>query len=246
MLEDVGEADEPGVPAGIEEFGLKPVAIDLFGAEPHFLVFGDGECGKTNLLRVLTGGLGSHAPTPVEIHIVDYRRSLADVAEMPGVEGYAVTPAMAQDLSSRLAGELQSRLPSPDLSPADLAAAQWWEGPHVVVVVDDYDLLPGPLGNPLDPLLDLFAQGRDVGLHLVLARRVGGLARSSYEPVLQRIRELGTPGLLMDGDPAEGPVLGGHKALPLPPGRGVLVRRRRRTMLVQTALAPRFTTPHPR
>jgi S-DNA-T family DNA segregation ATPase FtsK/SpoIIIE len=55
--------------------------------------------------------------------------------------------------------------------------------------------------------------------------------------VLQRLRELGPPGLVMSGDPDEGPLLGGRKAEPLPPGRGHLVHRRA-AVLVQTALAP--------
>jgi hypothetical protein len=50
----------------------------------------------------------------------------------------------------------------------------------------------------------------------VLARAVAGTARSSFEPVLQRLRELGMPGLVMSGDPHEGSLLGGHKAAPLP------------------------------
>jgi hypothetical protein len=64
---------------------------------------------------------------------------------------------------------------------------------------------------------------------------VAGTARSAFEPLLQRLRELGTPGLVMSGDPQEGPLLGGHKAAPLPAGRGLLVRRRRPPTLVQVA-----------
>jgi S-DNA-T family DNA segregation ATPase FtsK/SpoIIIE len=85
--------------------------------------------------------------------------------------------------------------------------------------------------------VDLLSHGRDVGFHLVLARRVGGVSRSAYEPFFQRISELRSPGLLMSGDPDEGPVLGGRRATHLPPGRGYLVRRDRRTGLVQTVLA---------
>jgi S-DNA-T family DNA segregation ATPase FtsK/SpoIIIE len=43
---------------------------------------------------------------------------------------------------------------------------------------------------------------------------------------------------VLSGDPAEGPLLDGHRARPLPPGRGLLVRRGRRPVLVQTVLAP--------
>jgi len=95
-----------------------------------------------------------------------------------------------------------------------------------------------PSGNPLSPLVELLPQGRDIGLHLVLARRVGGTARTSFEPVFQRVKELGTPGLILSGDPQEGPLLGTQRAALLPPGRGYLVRPHRRTCLVQTLYCP--------
>jgi ESX secretion system protein EccC len=110
--------------------------------------------------------------------------------------------------------------------------------PRQVVLVDDYDLLPAATGGLLVPLLDLLAHGGELGFHLVLARAVAGTARSSFEPVLQRLRELGVPGLVMSGDPHEGPLLGGHKAAPLPAGRGLLVGRRRPAVLVQVAHCP--------
>jgi len=45
-------------------------------------------------------------------------------------------------------------------------------------------------------------------------------------------------GLLLSGDPSEGPVLGGLRAEPQPPGRGTLVRRGAAPELVQTAWVP--------
>jgi S-DNA-T family DNA segregation ATPase FtsK/SpoIIIE len=111
------------------------------------------------------------------------------------------------------------------------------------VLVDDYDLLPAAAGSPLLPLLDLLGLGRELGFHLVLARRVAGAARAGFEPVFQRLRELGGPGLVMSGDPAEGPLLGGQKAVALGPGRGFLVRPGRPVALVQVAFSPPRAVP---
>jgi S-DNA-T family DNA segregation ATPase FtsK/SpoIIIE len=229
----------PGVPFGLDEHRLEPVRLDLLGGEPHFLVLGDGGCGKTGLLRLLAGGLaGRYPPDQVQLLLVDYCRTLIDLASGPHLAGYACTAGMTADLVALLATVLAERLPSAVLSRERLAAGDWWSGPHYVLVVDDYDLVLTPAGSPLAPLVDLLGQGRDVGFHLVLARPVSGTARTSFEPVFQRVRELGTPGLVMRGDPQEGPVLGGRRAGPQPPGRGHLVRRDGPGSLVQVAWAP--------
>jgi DNA segregation ATPase FtsK/SpoIIIE, S-DNA-T family len=229
----------PGVPFALDEHLLEPVRLDLLGDQPHFLALGDGGCGKTGLLRLLAGGLADrYPPDQVQLILVDYRRTLIDLAAGPHLAGYACTAGMTADLVGLLGSVLAERLPSAALSREQLAGRDWWSGPHYVLVVDDYDLVMTAAGSPLAPLADLLGQGRDVGLHLVLARPVSGTARTSFEPVLQRVRELGTPGLVMRGDPQEGPVLGGRKAGRQPPGRGHLVRRDGPDRLVQVAWAP--------
>jgi S-DNA-T family DNA segregation ATPase FtsK/SpoIIIE len=111
-------------------------------------------------------------------------------------------------------------------------------GPRYVVLVDDYDLLPAAAGSPLLPLLDFLGLGRELGFHLVLARRVAGAARAGFEPVFQRVRELGGAGLVMSGDPGEGALVGSQRAAALPPGRGFLVHPPRPPTLVQVAYRP--------
>lgn len=105
------------------------------------------------------------------------------------------------------------------------------------MLVDDYDVLPATINNPLTPLADALPYGRDLGLHMVLARRVLGASRVAFEPVLQRLFELGSPGLLLSGDPKEPPLLGAHRASVQPPGRGRLIRRGQPELTVQTILA---------
>ena len=85
-------------------------------------------------------------------------------------------------------------------------------------------------------LSELLPQARDIGLHVIMARRAGGAGRAMFEPVIQRLRELGSPGLMMSGSRDEGQLLGGVRPAPLPPGRGFLVERRTGSRLVQAAL----------
>ena len=165
------------------------------------------------------------------------RRSLTDLAELPHLLSYASSGPAVSEAATEAAAMLESRVPSVGSSAAAAAETGSWAGPRVWVLFDDYDLVASPASSPLYPLLDLLPLGRDIGLHVVLARRVGGSARSAYETVFQRVRELGSVGLIMGGEASEGPLVGGYKAEPRPPGRGLLVRRGRPAVVVQAANA---------
>jgi S-DNA-T family DNA segregation ATPase FtsK/SpoIIIE len=152
--------------------------------------------------------------------------------------GYATTSGQAIELMHSVAAYMADRLPGPDVTPAQLRTRSWWSGPECFVLVDDYDLIATGAANPLTPLLEYLPQARDVGLHLVVARRCGGAARAMFEPTLARLKELATPGLVMSGDRDEGAILGQVRPQPMPPGRGTLVSRRDGARLVQVAFKP--------
>ncbi|HEY8341205.1 MAG TPA: type VII secretion protein EccCb, partial [Egibacteraceae bacterium] len=227
-----------GVPVGIGEHELAPVLLDFDGPDPHLCVFGDGESGKTSVLRALVTGLLSRcSPDEARFVVVDYRRTLLEVVPDSHLLAYAGAAPAAAEACSRFRETLHRRMPGPDVTAAQLRARSWWSGPRLYLVVDDYDLVVNPTGNPLAPLVELLAQGRDLGFSVLLARRAAGTNRA-LDPFLQRLRDLATPGLLLSGDPAEGPLLAGMRAQPQPPGRGVLVRRGAAPELVQTAWVP--------
>lgn len=224
------EAGSPGgVVLGIDEDGAAPVAVDLLGADTHLLVLGDGESGRTNLLRLTAQTLSAASEDDrLRLWIVDPRRTLDDLVGLSGVEGHATTtPAIAQ-LAADLADRARQRLAGD--GPTDAAA----DAVHDVLLVDDFDLIAGPEGNPLAPLAGAVAHGADAGLHVVLARRLTGVTRGMFEPLFQRLYDLRPPGLMLSGDPAEGPVLGGRRPEPLPTGRALFVRRGAAPISIQT------------
>src|SRR5690606_24697826 len=173
-----------GVPVGISERDLRPVGIDLGGADPHLLVYGDGETGKSNLLRVIVQGYRRrHSPDEIGIVVVDYRRSLLGVVPDEYLLAYCPTAERTAAVAREVAASIRQRLPGPDVTPEQLRARSWWRGLEVLWIVDDYDLVATSAGNPLLPLVEYLPQGRDLGFHLVLARRTGGAARSLMDPV---------------------------------------------------------------
>ncbi|HEX4061155.1 MAG TPA: type VII secretion protein EccCa [Streptosporangiaceae bacterium] len=223
------------VPFGLDENTLSPVMLD-FSNDPHFVVFGDTECGKSNLLRVIAEAVvARQTPEQARLIVIDYRRSLLDVADTEHRIGYAASSSAATALIADATEALVKRLPPADLTPAQLRSRSWWSGSDLYLIVDDYDLVTG-LANPLQPLIDLIPQARDIGLHVVLARSAGGSGRAMFEPVLQRLREMGSPALVMSGNKDEGVVFG-VKPQSLPPGRGYMSSRRAEPMLMQVALA---------
>ncbi len=229
----------PGLrlPVGIAEADLRPAYVDL-GTDGHLLVFGDSECGKSSFLRALAASIARRwPPERARLVLVDYRRSLLEAVTTEHLIGYGTSAEPATELIESVAAYLRRRLPWPDVTAAQLRDRSWWTGPECFVLVDDYDLVATGGTNPLLPLLPYLAQARDVGLHLVLARRSGGAARAMYEPVLQRLRELSTAGLVMSGDPDEGALVGPARPEPMPPGRARLVTRKEGVRLVQLARA---------
>ncbi|MEV6031682.1 type VII secretion protein EccCa [Nonomuraea sp. NPDC052116] len=226
--------DRERIPIGIDEAALAPVSLD-FDADPHFVVFGENESGKSNLLRLISEGLVARKqPSEAMMIVIDYRRALLDSAVTPHRIGYAASSAAAADLINDAKGALLSRLPPANLTPEQLRDRSWWQGSDLYIIVDDYDLV-ATSSNPLHPLVDLLPQARDIGLHVVLARQMGGAGRAMFDPVIQRMKDMATPALLMSGNKDEGYLFGNVRPQTLPPGRGFLVDRRYGARLTQTA-----------
>ncbi len=230
------EPGETELTVGISELNLGPVAIDLYGGDPHLQVYGDGETGKSNMLKVIARGLmQTRSPDDIAIALVDYRRSLLDFVPEDYLLSYATTEQHTQQMAQEIAQALEERRPGPDVTSEQLRNRTWWEGLEVFVLVDDYDLVVTSSGNPLLPLLDALPQGRDLGFHLVLARRTGGMSRAVFEPMIQRLIDLSTPGFMFSGDRMEGRLIGGVPSQRLPVGRAIYVGRDGSASLVQTA-----------
>ncbi len=226
------------IPIGIAEVDLQPVSLD-FDADPHALLFGDMESGKSSFLRSLARSVAaSHTPAQARLLLVDLRRSLLGCVDPGHTIGYGTSHQVTADLINQVATAMRERLPGPDVTPEMLRDRSWWKGPELYVLVDDYDLVAGAAVNPLLPLLEFLPQARDIGLHLVVTRRIGGASRAMFDPVIGRIRELASPGIMMSGPRDEGPLFGTMKPQALPPGRAWMFTRRHGARLVQLAWTP--------
>jgi S-DNA-T family DNA segregation ATPase FtsK/SpoIIIE len=230
-------ADGLRIPLGLDEATLSPVWHD-FSRTPHLIAVGDTESGKTNLLRLVASAITArHTPSEARILAVDYRRTLVEAVPEEYRLGHAVSLDALRELVSGSARAIKARVPGPDITPARMRLADWWTGPRLFVLVDDYDMVGGGLavGHPFDPLFDHLALGHEVGLHLVVTRSATGAGRGLNDQLLRRLDEVNTPGLLMSCPPSEGYLFGNIKPRNLPPGRAQYIARRK-AVLMQTAL----------
>ncbi|MEV6771356.1 type VII secretion protein EccCa [Nocardia sp. NPDC051030] len=224
-------------PIGINESELVPVQLD-FTTSPHFVVIGDSESGKTTLLRSIVQSIcAANTPDQARIIMGDYRRTMLGTVPAGYLAGYGSTAPQFTQQMTDLAAYVTQRMPGPDVTPQQLKDRSWWRGPELYVIVDDYDLIATASGNPLHALVDHLAHARDLGFHLILARRSGGAGRALYEATLNRLKELNSAALIMSCSRDEGVLFGTTRPSLMPPGRGTYVTRAGED-LIQTGWTP--------
>lgn len=211
-LEDRTESIDTTITLGIDETRLSRVSLD-FDEQPHLLILGDPGSGKTAALRTVVRQL----PATADVVVVDPRRTL----DPPRVVRHAGTGAQVTAVIDDLLPELHRRIGAGHFAH------------RVFLVVDDYHLIAA--GDPFAALLAVLPHARDIGLHMVIARRSAGAGRALYEPVLAAVRDGDAAGLQLSTGTDEGPTLAAGRARVLPPGRGVLVTRSGGQRIIQTA-----------
>lgn len=111
--------------------------------------------------------------------LIDYRRELYETVPEEYRLGYAVGVDMLRQIVDGAARAMKNRVPPAELPPSRIKLRDWWDGPELFIVVDDYDLLGGSSStHPFAPVLDHLAQGTEIGLHLIVARSANGAAEA--------------------------------------------------------------------
>ncbi|MFE2088082.1 type VII secretion protein EccCa [Streptomyces sp. NPDC059460] len=223
------------LPIGIDENELQPVHHD-FEESPHLVVVGDTECGKTNLLRSLARSIvARYSPSEAKILIADFRRELVDAVPPEYRLGHAVSGDALREYAQGVAQAMSERTPGEDIPPARMRLCDWWDGPRLFVLVDDYEMVGSGFNSPLESLLPHVPLGFEVGLHMVVARASSGAVRGASDSVIRTLLDANSTALLMSCPPSEGTFIGNVKPKLLPPGRAVRIARRR-SLMIQTAL----------
>jgi hypothetical protein len=225
-------------PIGIAESSQVPVYLD-FNRCLHCIIIGDAQSGKTSLLRSIVHSIcASNTNDQVKIILVDYRRTL--LKEIPDEYngGWATNVNTATELMEALRDALRERMPDPTVTPQQRADRSWWSGPDAYVIVDDYDIVAASVSNPVGTLLEYLPHARDLGFHMIIARRADGAGRAMLKPVLARMRDLGSADFIMSGERGEGVLIGTTKPSKLSPGQGTLVTAESEELIRTSWLPP--------
>ncbi len=205
----------PGIPFGVGGPRLATLCWDP-ATSPHLLCIGGQGAGKSTLLATVMEGIARLGRETVRMVVIDHRRAHLGRVDESLLAAYSATTTATAETLRDVVTTLSARLPGPDITPAQLAARDWWTGPDIHLVIDDLDLVAE---HDLARLTDLLPHARDIGLHLILARKAGGIGRALFAPFLSAVRDQTPAVLLLDADRDEGAVLG-IRPVPQPPGRG--------------------------
>ncbi|RDI54538.1 type VII secretion protein EccCa [Nocardia mexicana] len=228
------------VPFGIRESDLSVATVD-FNVSTHLVVLGSPGCGKSTVLEALLKSINRQfTRDQARVLLIDYRRRHMDTIPDDQMIGYLTSE---RDLDEGLPGfaeKIRARRPPDSVTSQQLKERSWWSGPEIFVVIDDYHMVAqrGML-NPLDPLKGLIVDGRDTGMHVIIARNIAQADSAMYDNVLGQIKNLNSSGIIMDGTKMDGMLIGDVKAMKQPVGRGIFVEPlHSRRDLVQAAWTP--------
>ena len=229
-----------------------PWVLDLVRDGPHGIVAGTTGAGKSELLQTLVLSLAlTHPPERVAFVLVDHKggAGFGPCLDLPHVAGVAtdLEPGSARRALAALRAELRSRehlLARHGLADVDALLARSPEAcpPRLVVVVDELRALADDDPDLLGSFLRIAAQGRSLGLHLVLAtqRPAGAVSADVRANVGLRVALR----VASDADSRDVVEVPDAAALPAAaPGLAVVVTSHASHRTVRCALASASSTP---
>ncbi|SDP38596.1 DNA segregation ATPase FtsK/SpoIIIE, S-DNA-T family [Pedococcus dokdonensis] len=241
-------APGPGVQSvfGADDQG-EPVSVDLRRDGPHGIIAGTTGAGKSELLLSFIASLvAQHPPDRLALFLIDFKggATFAALERLPHVVGYVTDLDASERLSERAFTSLDAEISRrkrvlADHGVPDLAAYERLEAapsmPTLLVVIDEFALLVTEQPR-VKPRLDaIAAQGRSLGIHLLLATQSPG---GVITPAIRANTNIWLC-LRVVNDSESMEILGSRDAAQIPndaPGRAYLRRGAERTLVgFQTA-----------
>lgn len=241
-IDELQETSPEVIPLGVGGKELATLAWDP-RTTSHLLCFGSQGSGKSTVLSTVLAGICALGREKARIVIIDHRRTHLAAVDPGMLAAYSAASSQTLEVIEQTVATLKQRMPPKDVTPQQLQQRSWWSGPEIYLCIDDLDLIADHL---LHDLVELLPHSRDIGLHVVIIRKLGGATRALYQPFLAALRDQAPSVIVLDGERDDGPIFG-VRPTSQPPGRGTLVQRSTTLGTIQIAQAkpPEQAEPEP-
>lgn len=200
---------------GVREDTLGVAYAEMY-REPHLLIMGDGQTGKSELIGTVCDSITRRFETKQDavIVLIDPRRRHLGAVDGKNLFAHIHRQEDIQPTMERLYLEfdLKQREVPPDIDAATRAERSWWSGPEIFIVVDDYHRVANPrdMGkpSPMFPMLPwLENQSLARGFHFILARSSAELyVAENRDPLIKRLLEEKAPTVMLSADKTAGAI----------------------------------------
>ena len=181
-------ATQPDLAVTLARSGSHLISFDLRGQGPHALVAGTTGSGKSDLLAAWVLALAvRNPPALLSFILVDYKggATFGPLAHLPHVAGVVsdLDPTSSARAIASLQAEVRRRehiLAARGARDLDELRERGESLAALVVVIDEFRVLAIEQPDRMEDLVRLAAQGRSLGIHLILATQRPAGAVSSH------------------------------------------------------------------
>ncbi|WP_019201269.1 type VII secretion protein EccC [Tsukamurella sp. 1534] len=217
LPDPTSDRDRVRLPFGVRESDGGPAVAD-FGREAHMLVVGESGSGRSATVHTLIEAISRRYPSIDDgaIALLDpkrvHRGAFAPNPKNIGLHGSDLLDFLQrwQDKLVEWMGEGETdptkvtyrRVPDTADS-ASLARRDWWTGPEIFLIIDDYDAVVarGDRTNPVTQTVKLMNDGVIRGFHVIVALSDGEyLYKSSSDPMIQHMDTHASMALVLSAD----------------------------------------------
>jgi S-DNA-T family DNA segregation ATPase FtsK/SpoIIIE len=229
-------SDPTKILLGIQETDMKPSYWSP-AADPHLVVLGNSESGRSTTLRLIGKQLQNRIETAPDgekplVFVFDQAEAL--VGAVMGGE-YVYLPTQIPAAVEKIKQVLAARHSDEELTQHQLlerrSTGRRFEGPEVFVLIDNLtDFIA-----PMDPFNwgTLIEKGKMIGFHVIVSRIADQslVGEWSGRGMLPLIKRTNAPVLLMNSPPGVINIVDKFRGQVLPPGRAMMVTRSGTTMI---------------
>ena len=200
---------------GVREDTLGVSYAEMY-REPHLLIVGTGKSGKSETIGTINDSIAARFPTVDDGAVIFYdprRRHLGKINDK-NLFAYVTTDDEFLDAAGRLWQhyDITARDLPAGIDAETRAARNWWSGPEVFVLCDDYHLVANNSAGfneaAIHKALPWVAnESLARGLHFVIARSSDNLAVvANRDPILKRLMGDLAPTVMLSGDKVDGQI----------------------------------------